>query len=172
MRTLVKYSVLALAAAVLLSGPSAKADENRFDKHFLSKAGVCGTGEVKMSELAEQHASSPKVKMFARELVRNHREWNKQIADIAKNQNLQLETGVDADIRGTLDGLAAMNGPAFDRAYLTRMVQDHEKAVKLFEDEAKNGSNAELKKFSNDALPKIQEHLKQARNLANELNGK
>jgi putative membrane protein len=45
------------------------------------------------------------------------------------------------------------------------MVKDHEKAVALFEKQAKRGDAEELKQFASQTLPVLQEHLKMARSL-------
>jgi putative membrane protein len=46
------------------------------------------------------------------------------------------------------------------------MISDHEKAIRMFEGQAKNGKNAELTDFAKKALPPMKEHLKEARDLA------
>jgi predicted outer membrane protein len=83
--------------------------------------------------------------------------------------SVTASTEFNRDQSGTIDGLKRLNGAAFDEAYIRRMVQDHERAVKSFEEEAKSGTNAELKRTCNDALPHLQEHLKEARKIANDL---
>jgi putative membrane protein len=59
-----------------------------------------------------------------------------------------------------------LTGEKFDREYAGHMVKDHEKAVALFEKQAKNGDAAELKDFASKTLPTLQEHLKMARDLS------
>jgi predicted outer membrane protein len=47
-------------------------------------------------------------------------------------------------------------------------VDMHEKAVKVFEDESKRtDGNDNLRKFAADTLPKLRDHLKKAREVAN-----
>jgi putative membrane protein len=46
------------------------------------------------------------------------------------------------------------------------MVEDHEKAVKLFSKEAQQGQDADLKAFAAKTLPTLQEHLSRAVQLA------
>ena len=41
----------------------------------------------------------------------------------------------------------------------------HEEAIELFDQEARNGSDAELKAFAQKQLPGLRNHLKQARDL-------
>ena len=49
------------------------------------------------------------------------------------------------------------------------MIEDHNKAVKLFQQEARTGRNAELKQFALKTLPTIEEHQKMAVELSRKL---
>jgi putative membrane protein len=172
MRRLCGYVTLALVcAAVTFAYAQATQLPGRklSDQDFVKKAATCGIGEVKISELAVRKASDPKVKAFAEEMVRHHKQCNEKLTDTAKAAGITFTAAVDRDIQGTLDGLNLKSGADFDRAYMTRMVQDHEKAVNLFQSEAKDGTNGDLKKFASDTLPKLQEHLKKAREIADGL---
>ena len=50
------------------------------------------------------------------------------------------------------------------------MVQDHEKAVKFFEANAKGSASEQVRTFAKETLPTLREHLKQARELDKSLN--
>ena len=66
-----------------------------------------------------------------------------------------------------IDSLKALNGKAFDTAYIEKLgVQGHQEAVAAFQKEAQDGQNADLKKAAQKALPTIQQHLKMAQELA------
>jgi putative membrane protein len=45
------------------------------------------------------------------------------------------------------------------------MVQDHEKVISMFEKEESEGKDAELKKFVQNTLPILKEHLEMAKKL-------
>jgi Domain of unknown function (DUF4142) len=51
--------------------------------------------------------------------------------------------------------------------YLKEQVQDHEKAVALFQKQAQSGQNEGLKSLAQLAVPLLQEHLAEARELNN-----
>ncbi len=46
------------------------------------------------------------------------------------------------------------------------MVKDHKKDVSEFQREARIGQNPQIKSFASQTLPTLQEHLKQAENIA------
>ena len=167
-----RWSGLALLASVttvLAFAAGLPADEPKNEGEWLRREMLNNTAEVKFSEIALDRATSPKVKAFAEKMVKEHKACNAKFDKVARDLSLEPIKTFNRDQAGTIDGLQKLSGAAFDRAYIRRMVQDHEKAVKSYENEAKNGSNADLKKICNDALPKIQEHLKEARQIADEL---
>jgi putative membrane protein len=59
-----------------------------------------------------------------------------------------------------------LSGTDFDREYMKAQIQNHEKAVFLFETEANSGSDPDLKTFAEKALPALRDHLKMARDVA------
>jgi putative membrane protein len=56
-------------------------------------------------------------------------------------------------------------GAAFDRGFIDAQVKAHQEAIALFEQEAKGGSDNELKAFAQKQLPGLRNHLKQAQDL-------
>ena len=58
--------------------------------------------------------------------------------------------------------LTTSKGAAFDASYLHQMVQDHEKDVAEFQQEANSGKNSALKAFAQKYLPVVQHHLQMA----------
>lgn len=59
----------------------------------------------------------------------------------------------------------SQKGIAFDRGFIEAQVKAHQEAIELFDQEAKNGSDAELKAFAQKQLPGLRNHLKQAQDL-------
>ncbi len=65
----------------------------------------------------------------------------------------------------TYDALSKLSGAAFDRAYARDMVKDHEQDVADFSKEASGGQKPALKDFASQTLPTLQDHLKQAKEM-------
>ena len=61
--------------------------------------------------------------------------------------------------------LGGLTGPAFDRAYMAKMVTDHQATIELFEAEARDGKDAAVRKWAAQKLPTIRGHLEKARAL-------
>jgi putative membrane protein len=169
MKRFFSSAALALSCALVMALFAHGADKALSDKDFVTKAATFSAAEAKMCKLADKNASDPKVKELAQQLSKDHAKMDEQLKEVAEKVGATVLPNFDADIRGTLDGLAARKGAEFDQAFVTRIVQDHEKAVKFFEAQAKATSDTNLKKFCNDNLPKLQDHLKEARKVADGL---
>jgi predicted outer membrane protein len=83
----------------------------------------------------------------------------------AQQANIVLPTTVSSKDQQIYDRLARLNGSDFDRAYAGDMVQDHEKDLNEFQNEANNGKNSSIRAFAAQTVPMIQQHLNQAREM-------
>jgi uncharacterized protein (DUF305 family) len=79
-----------------------------------------------------------------------------------------MPKALDSEHERLRENVQTLHGKAFDEQYMHGMVEDHIKAVKLFQQEERSGHNAELKKFAQKTLPTLQEHQKMALELVSE----
>ena len=135
---------------------------DRADRKFVEEAAGGGMKEVEFGRLAADKASDPAVKQFGERMVRDHSDANKKLMDVAQSKGVSAPPTLTSSDQRMLDKLAKMSGDKFDRAYMDDMVKDHKKDVKDFRKEAKSGKEAEVKKFAEDTLPLLEEHLKLA----------
>jgi putative membrane protein len=167
--------VAALLACALMNGNAFGADkETLTDQEFLKQAMAAGNAEVQFGQLAEKRASNEKVREFAKEMVTDHKDANKKLAEHAKNLKIAVVVGgltLDKDRREIYKQLSKLEGKEFDQEYIKQMVKDHEEAIKLFEKQAKSGTDPDLKKYASDTLPTLKKHLEHARKVAAELKG-
>lgn len=139
------------------------------DKSFANDAAIAGKAEVDLGKLAQKQGKNRAVKDFGRQMVEDHGKANDQLAALAKKDGISLPQHLDQAHKSVVDGLAKLNGAAFDRAYATQAVDDHQGAVKLFEGESKSGQNADLKSFADQTLPVLRHHLTMAQAMAADL---
>jgi len=139
------------------------------DSAFLAKAYVAGNKEIQLSKLADQHTKNEKVKEFAQHMIQDHSKANMMIVELMKNQKVAVVAGAEKDLREVMDKLGKLQGAEFDREYARTMVSDHKEAVMLFENQAKNGKEADATKFARETLPTIRGHLKHAEGLVSSL---
>ncbi|MGI4750252.1 MAG: DUF4142 domain-containing protein [Janthinobacterium lividum] len=140
-----------------VAGGAMKTDKD--DADFSVKAANGGMAEVQIAQLAQQKATSADVKAFAAKMITDHTKANDKLMALAKQKNITLPAALGNDEQKVLDDLSKKTGKDFDKAYVKNMVDDHEKDVKLFSDEAKDAKDADLKSFAGTTLPTLKEHL-------------
>lgn len=62
--------------------------------------------------------------------------------------------------------LESASGAEFDTRFMTRMAKDHEHALKLVQNTAKNAKHPGLKADAEKSVPVIQKHLEEAKRIA------
>jgi putative membrane protein len=147
---------------------TAKETLNQEDKTFVKKAATGGMAEVQLSKLA-QKSENAEVKSFADRMVRDHTAANEQLTTIAGSLGVELPKTLDSEHERIREKLQTLHGKVFDDQYVHAMVEDHNKAVKLFQQEERTGHNAELKQFAQKTLPTLEEHQKMVRQLSQKL---
>jgi putative membrane protein len=141
------------------------------DSAFAMAAADGGLAEVELGKLAADHASNADVKTFGKRMVDDHSKANDELSAILKQKGMTAPTELKGKEKATYDRLAKLNGAAFDKAYMSDMVKDHEKDVKEFEHESTSGKDPDLKAFAAKTLPTLQDHLKMARETQAKLSG-
>jgi putative membrane protein len=138
---------------------------NTADLAFLTQAARGGLAGVEMARLAEQRASSPSVREFARRMIADHEQTNRSLHGLAESDAAPAADEMDAEGRQVRDALGRLSGAQFDIEYLRQQVPAHQRMAQLFEYEIGSGSDAEVQRFAAAVLPRIFTHLAVARQL-------
>ncbi|HUQ65539.1 MAG TPA: DUF4142 domain-containing protein [Flavitalea sp.] len=128
------------------------------DSKFAVKAASGGMMEVQLGELAQQKASSQKVKDFGKMMVRDHSKANDELKSIAGNKNITLPPAPGEDHMDHIKSLSEKSGKDFDKDYMKMMVDDHKDDIDEFEKCSKDANDADLKAFAAKTLPILREH--------------
>ena len=136
------------------------------DKEFISKAGGGGLAEVQLGNLALQKASSADVKAFAQRMVADHSKANDELRELATAKGVALPTELSGDHKAAFDHLTSLSGKEFDKAYMTHMVEDHEKDVAEFDKASTSSQDSDLKAWAGKTLPTLKQHLELAKTVA------
>ena len=158
-------TVALLTLALVLPTTSVRAAEkNEADTKFLTKVVPGIDASVKIIEYAAKNASDEKVKHFAEHVVKQHKGAVKIATDHAMRLKVEVVSDPDKNSREVIDKLSKLKGTDLDAAFLKWLIQIHEDTT-VFDDEAKNGADAELKTFAKNSINSGNEHLKEAREL-------
>jgi len=147
-------------------GPQSPGDTiPQADRMFVSQAGAANMAEVALGKLAMSQGQSDAVRNFGDRMVTDHTAANVALNNLAGPLGLPLAQQPTMLQEKTIDSLASMSGPSFDRHYGRTAVKDHEDAVRLFTQEASFGANADLRTFAARMLPTLKQHLSMAHSL-------
>jgi putative membrane protein len=146
--------------------PAASAAEKMSgDTEFAQKASMGGQHEVAGAKFAAGKATNAAVKQLANKLVSDHTTANNELAALMKTKHIAPKNGP----KPAPEAWRNEKGAAFDRAYLDHVIAEHEKDIAMFEAEAKDGTDAELKAWADKKLPALREHLKMAQDAKSKL---
>ena len=149
------------AAAADGRGRGAAAAEQ--DTEFATKAAGDGKAEVELGKLAQQQAESEEVRQFGQRMVEDHSQAGEKLMAIAQQKGIELPQALPDEAQQLYDELQQKSGQEFDQAYMDAMVEDHEKAVDLFEQQAGVRPGRRAQGFAEATLPTLEEHLELAR---------
>ncbi len=190
-----KLWIAPLAALIVAVAPLAQAQtqtqkgtDKAADSGFVQQVLKSGEEEVVIATLGAEKAQNSDLKQFAQMLVSDHSALNEQLRLLAQ-RNGATPAPRDGSRRGGTDSasppsatapgaapsspklqqLGQLSGSEFDKKFLEIMIEGHEKSVELYSAEAEKGANPAVKKLATEALPKIKEHLQQAKSLQQQL---
>ncbi|MDZ7964520.1 MAG: DUF4142 domain-containing protein [Nostoc sp. DedSLP03] len=147
--------------------PSGQNNLSSADRQFITEAAQGGLAEVQLGQLASQRGTSDAVKQYGQRMVQDHTLANNQLKQLATQKGVTLPTTIGTKNQQVKQRLSKLSGTNFDRQYLNQMLQDHEKDVSLFQTEAEQGQDADVKTFAGQTLPILQDHLQEVRSLIN-----
>jgi putative membrane protein len=162
-------AILGFLACPALQIQAGEAELAAQDLEFAQKAAEGGLMEVELGELAQQQAKDEQVVQFGERMVQDHGQANEKLMAIAEQKGIQLPQELPEDAQRKYDELQQLSDAEFDQAYMDEMVQDHEKDIELFEQQAESGENPDLRAFAEETLPTLREHLELAREVQSQI---
>lgn len=130
---------------------------------FIQLAALAGTKEIELGRLAEQKGQSEDVKSFAKMMVSDHSKADEDLKTLAGSKNITITLKSDTlqpeqDYKLAVKQLSLLSSDKFDRAYLVTMLNDHRRAVALFQLGAAS-KDTTVKAYAEKYLPRLRTHL-------------
>lgn len=133
--------------------------------------------DVDWAKIAEQKATNPKVKDFAKTMDKDHSNIIDAAVKFATEHNLAPDDnndttkGFQSQGKEFSDKLNSLSGAEFDKAYIDNEVTFHDNVIKAVEGTLIPAiQNQEFKDFLTNAVPLFKEHLEHAKMIQEELN--
>lgn len=162
MTNLLRTTALAMFIGMASQGVLAAQDND----DFVEAASAKGVAEVEAGKLAQEKATAADVKSFAQMMITDHSAANAKLKSIADSKDLEVSDSAELMDKAKAMILELRSAKSFDQAYANNQVKAHEATIVLFEKEAKDGKDAQLKAFAVETLPKLKTHLEHAKALA------
>src|SRR6478735_2392349 len=153
-------SCLSLTSMAPLSPAAAQTAPQRAalasDSNFILTTGSLGLLQVKLGKLAQEKGSSEVVRDFGKRMVADYTKASEQLAAGAK-QAAYPKPVLLRPHQKVFERFNFMSKSDFDKKYMAEMVSQHDEAVRLFEQEAKDGRVQSLKQLAASLLPDVQQ---------------
>lgn len=155
-----------LHARVLRPSPAAELASQ--DRDFIEQASEGNNAEVAMGAITKGHSFDGRVLAFGQMMVDDHTAAQHELETIAAKKQISLPTGL-GEQQASYDQLAEKTRLSFDRDFAKEMAGAHDQALLLFQGEAANGADPDLKAYAAAKVPVIEKHLNEAKALASSL---
>jgi putative membrane protein len=139
-------------AAVGTAGEADRTKVSSADKDFVNELGIAGMAEVELGRMASERGANPEVKKFGKTMVDDHTAAGDKLKTIATQHNIPWPTTLDDKHRDLSDKLAKLQGPEFDREYMSAMVDGHDAVVDKLESRIDKATLAKWKTETTDQV--------------------
>ena len=135
---------------------------------------AANNAEIAQAKLAESKSKDAAVKQFAAMMISHHGAAKQKQAKLnLKPAESGVSTAMQVDADATLNALKADTGKDFDQAYITAQVTGHQKVLDTINDKLlPNVKNPDLKAYLEEIKPRVEDHLKQAKQLQESFDSK
>jgi putative membrane protein len=132
------------------------------DQSFVQNAALVNQEQIKLGQLAVKKGTSSQVRDFGQKLIDDHSKVGDQLKQIATREGISLPTELGPEQTNTISRLSGLSGKAFDSAFMDEIKTGHQQAMSLFQNEAKNGTDPQLRDFAQSTLPALHQHSESA----------
>ncbi len=149
-------------AGAMAAKPTIPPSVSKADQDFAVNTANAGMTEIQAGQIAQQKGMEKDVKDYGAMMVKDHTGAADKLKAIAASKNITLPSAISPEMQKNIDDLQKKDGKDFDKAYMDMMISDHKKVISAFEDESKNGSDADIRGFADSTLHTLRHHLDEA----------
>jgi putative membrane protein len=165
--------LVAVAALTVADIATSQAEFRLDDAAILSALEFTHNAEIELSELALKKGSSQELKDLATSFGAAHKAGKEEVK--ALGDKLQLKVGLNDDdpmkasAKENKERLGALEGKAFDKAWVDHQVIFHQNALESVKSMIPTATNEEVKAILNKTQTSVQGHLDAAKGLQNKI---
>lgn len=134
---------------------------------YVREAALDDQYDLAAAKLAQQRATSPQVKDFAKLIIKDTTTANNDLRATVWQANIQVAVPDKLDDKhaGMLHALDTASLDDFDRRYMQQQILEQDDAARVHIFYGDNGDNRLLREFANDTGSTVESHLALARHL-------
>ena len=134
---------------------------------FAMSAAEADHYEILAARDAITQSENASVRAFAQEMIQDHTLASDDLNKAASASGLPpLPPALSSDQALMLSALQSLRGADFDKAYVRQQVLAHTQALAVEQSFANGGSDPNLRKVAQTAVPMIQHHLERAKQIS------
>ncbi|MEO7800818.1 MAG: DUF4142 domain-containing protein, partial [Ginsengibacter sp.] len=131
-------------------------DSNKVNQDFITYAVPKNAAEIDWMMAAKTTGTSKELKSHAEMMLRDHKKLEATVKGyLGKHTNIAVPA---VDTTGTVN-LTETKGDAWDKAFVAKMVSEHEDLISHLNDAENSVTDADLKKIVTSTKPVVQSHL-------------
>ncbi len=135
---------------------------------FIDEAYAKGLAEIESGKVAVQKSTFPAVQAYAKKMIEDHTAANKDLRSLAVEKNLKLDDDTAMMAKAKNYILKQREGESFDAAYVNNQIESHKAAIELYKD-ASSSKDEDVRQLAATSLPKLEQHLADAKTLVSVL---
>lgn len=163
------FALVLFGAGIPMTVSAADKGLARQDKKFVKEAASAGLMEVQLGQMAQDKGQSQEVKDFGKQMVTDHGMANDELKSILQKKNMPVPEKLESKHKLMVEKVTNKSGVEFDKAYMQMMVKDHTKDVADFKKATQKVKDPEINAWAGKTLPVLEQHLEQAKGIANKL---
>jgi putative membrane protein len=138
------------------------------DYNFVAQANLGAPFQIASGRIAEQKATTSDIRDYAHLMVVTHIPVVDALDAVLQRERVSApaDTLLGGAYNTMISSLNAEKGAALDRDYVEGQVEYQKGNAALFRYEIQNGADPDLREFAQRTLPKIEDHLQRALDLA------
>lgn len=137
----------------------ARAEVSEMDRTFVQEAASGNLFEIQSAQLAVDRNVDPQLKQMASMILQDHQKASEELKSIANSKNIQFPQRMSAPHQRMYDQLREAQGAEFAQQFQRQQDQAHRDAITLFDRQAREGSDPDLKSFAQKTLPVLRKHM-------------
>ena len=135
------------------------------EQDFIKDAVEMNTRELAWLDAGMKMGMDNEVKGHAKMMMADHEQMGTEVKDYAGKKGLEVP---NVDTAGEVD-INEKTGKDWDRKWAEKMVDDHQKVIKRFENAQNDVKDEELRTMITSTLPKLRSHLEMSEKLRDKL---